>query len=83
MLARALEAGVPAAWVTVDEVYGSDHNFRRFSEKGQVIYVVAITANTHLFLNGKRTAITKHLPDIPPEAWQTILCGSGSKGERP
>lgn len=82
MVARALAAGVPAAWVTADEVYGSDHNFRHFCEKRQVNYVVAIPANTHLFLNGKRTAIDKHLPDIPPEAWQTISCGSGTKGER-
>lgn len=82
MLARALEAGVPAAWVTADEVYGSDHNFRRFCETRQMNYVVAITSSTHLFLNGKRAAISKHVPDIPPEAWQTLSCGSGSKGER-
>lgn len=82
MLARALEAGVPATWVTADEVYGSDHNFRRFCEKRQVNYLVAISSNTHLFLNGKRTAISKHVPDIPTKAWQTISCGSGSKGER-
>ncbi len=82
MLARALEAGVPATWVTADEIYGSDHNFRRFCEKRQVNYVVAISSNTHLFLKGKRTAISKHVPDIPSKAWQTISCGSGLKGER-
>jgi SRSO17 transposase len=28
MLGRALDAGVPAAWVTADEVYGRDGKFR-------------------------------------------------------
>jgi hypothetical protein len=28
MLARALDAGVPAAWVTGDEVYGADPGLR-------------------------------------------------------
>src|SRR4051812_18117621 len=32
MLARALDAGVPAAWVTADEAYGKDHKFRTWLE---------------------------------------------------
>ena len=28
MLGRALDAGVPASWVTADEAYGKDHRFR-------------------------------------------------------
>lgn len=32
MLARALDAGVPCAWVTGDSVYGSDSALRRFIE---------------------------------------------------
>lgn len=33
MIDRALEAGVPAAWVTGDEVYGSDSKLRRAVEQ--------------------------------------------------
>lgn len=32
MLARALDAQIPALGVTADEVYGSDHHFRTFCE---------------------------------------------------
>jgi SRSO17 transposase len=33
MLERALEAGVPAGWVTADEVYGGDARLRAFLEQ--------------------------------------------------
>jgi len=42
MLARALEAGVPAAWVTADEAYGGDSKFRRWLETRRISYVVAV-----------------------------------------
>jgi SRSO17 transposase len=32
MLERALDAGVPAGWVTADEVYGGDARLRAFLE---------------------------------------------------
>ena len=35
MLERAFEAGVPAAWVTGDEVYGADGQLRRWLEQGR------------------------------------------------
>jgi hypothetical protein len=34
MLGRALDAGVPARWVTADETYGQDHKFRVFLSSG-------------------------------------------------
>jgi SRSO17 transposase len=42
MLERALDAGVPAAWVTADEVYGGDPALRRFLEDRGISYVLAI-----------------------------------------
>jgi SRSO17 transposase len=45
MLARALDAGVPAAWVTADEAYGGDSKFRRWLETRRVSYVVAVACN--------------------------------------
>lgn len=82
MLARALDAEVPAAWVTADEVYGSDYNFRTFCEARGLNYVVAISSATHLFLGGQRRAVGKHAAEIPPEAWRRLSCGAGAKGER-
>src|SRR6516164_1863546 len=42
MLGRALDAGVPAAWVTADEAYGKDAKFRGFLEQRRIGYVVAV-----------------------------------------
>lgn len=36
-LARALDAGVPARWVTGDAVYGQSHKLRKaFEDRGRV-----------------------------------------------
>jgi SRSO17 transposase len=43
MIGRALEAGVPARWVTGDSVYGSDRGFRRFLQQRGIAYVLGIT----------------------------------------
>jgi SRSO17 transposase len=42
MLGRALDAGVPAAWVTADETYGRDGKFRAWLEQRRTGYVVAV-----------------------------------------
>ncbi|WP_371627760.1 transposase [Streptomyces sp. NBC_01116] len=39
---RCLAAGLPAAWVTADEAYGQDWNFRRLLEQLGLGYVVAV-----------------------------------------
>jgi SRSO17 transposase len=46
MIARALDAGAPAAWVTGDEVYGADPGLRADLEVRQVGYALAVAA-TH------------------------------------
>jgi SRSO17 transposase len=46
MLARALDAGTPAAWVTGDEVYGGDPGLGADLEGRQMSYVLAVAA-TH------------------------------------
>ena len=61
MRKRTLDAGVPAKWVTADEVYGSDSKFRRFCEDRGLGYVVAISSNTHLFLGGRRARVDEHV----------------------
>lgn len=82
MLARALEAGVPATWITADEVYGSDSRFRRFCEERPIHYVVAISSATHLYLDGQRRAVGTHLAAVPAHAWRRLSCGAGAKGQR-
>jgi SRSO17 transposase len=82
MVARALAAKVPAAWLTADEVYGSDYNFRRFCEDHRLNYVVAISSATHLAVGLKRQAVQKYLSEIPTDAWHRLSCGAGAKGQR-
>lgn len=82
MVARTLAANIPAAWLTADEVYGSDYNFRRFCEENKLSYVVAISSATHLAIGFKRQAVRKHLAEIPSDAWHRLSCGAGAKGQR-
>src|SRR4051812_37330540 len=48
MLTRALAAGVPAGWVTGDEVYGADPSLRTELEGRRIGYVLAIAGNRRL-----------------------------------
>jgi SRSO17 transposase len=45
MLERALDAGVPASWVTADEVYGQDPALRGWLEDRKMAYVLAIKSS--------------------------------------
>jgi SRSO17 transposase len=87
MLARALDGGVPAAWVTADEVYGGDGALRRALEERPQAYVLAV----------KRTQTVTTFPPSQPlgywhadelaaaqpaTAWQRLSCGEGAQGER-
>jgi SRSO17 transposase len=82
MVERALEAGVPAAWVTADEVYGSDSKFRRTLEGRGVGYVLAVACSQRLFLGGQHGRADDHADDLPAAAWVSRSCGAGSKGDR-
>jgi SRSO17 transposase len=87
MLERALDAGVPAAWVTADEVYGNDYAFRRALEARGQAYVVAVKRTQAVSTwppygpigQAKADALTA---DLPPGAWRRLSCGDGAQGER-
>ena len=49
MLERALAAGVPAGWVTGDEVYGGDRRLRVWLEERGVAHVLAVKASEPLW----------------------------------
>lgn len=82
MLARTLDAGLPARWVTADEVYGSDGRFREFLEGRGLSYVVAISGQAHLFYKGLRTRVDEHAAGFGGRMWKRLSCGPGAKGER-
>jgi SRSO17 transposase len=78
MLERALDAGVPCAWVTGDSVYGADHALRRAIEARRRGYVLGVTSGQRL--GGRR--VDAWAAGVPPEGWQRLSAGEGSKGPR-
>jgi SRSO17 transposase len=82
MLARALDAGVPAAWAAGDEVYGTDPRLRADLEERGIGYVLAV-ACSHRFTTGLRTGRADQLARrLPRAAWQRYSAGPGAKGHR-
>ena len=82
MVVRALDAQVPARWVTADEVYGSDSRFRGVLEERSIGYVVAVSCQQRLFLGMSYGRADQHAASLPKRAWRKLSCGAGSKGER-
>jgi SRSO17 transposase len=85
MLERALDAGVPAGWVTADEVYGGSPALRGWLETRQLPYVLAVKATEPLppaSVSGPPTAAARLAEQIPPECWLRISAGQGAKGRR-
>jgi SRSO17 transposase len=83
MLARALEAKVPTAWVTADAVYGGDGRLRRWLEERDVAHVLAVNCNQSLVSGLFRFERADQLAArIPAGAWRHLSAGQGAKGER-
>jgi SRSO17 transposase len=79
MLERAPDAGGPCAWVAGDSVYGADRALRRRIEaRGGLGYVLAVTSGQRL--GGRR--VDAWVAEVPPEGWQRLSAGEGSKGPR-
>ncbi|MER5336760.1 IS701 family transposase, partial [Micromonospora sp. NPDC002717] len=57
MIAAALDAGVPAGWVTGDEVYGADPGLRGDLEQRQIGYVLAVGCDRRVHINDGRTLV--------------------------
>jgi SRSO17 transposase len=78
MLDRALEAGVPFAWLVGDSVYGADHRIRRRLEAQGRGYVLAVTSGQRLGFVPVETWLAK----VPPKGWRRLSAGDGAKGPR-
>jgi SRSO17 transposase len=82
MLARALDAGVPAAWVTGDEVYGTDPKLRAELEVRGIGNVLAVACNHRVLAAGDTCRADALLAAVPARAWQCVSAGKGAKGHR-
>jgi SRSO17 transposase len=82
MLARTLDAGVPASWVAGDEVYGADPRLRGDLEERGTGYVLAVACR-HTVTTGAGTVRADVLARrLPRSAWQRLSAGQGAKGCR-
>jgi SRSO17 transposase len=83
MLARALDAGVPAAWVTGDEAYGQVSALRRAIVERGMSYVLAVASNQQVHpAAGGEGRIDTAVAALRPQAWTTVTVGAGAKGPR-
>ena len=86
MIARAIDAGVPAGWVAGDEVYGQHSGLRRMLEERQMPYVLAVPVNQHVIATVDGKVAELRADDLgsrlPAQTWKKISAGAGSKGPR-
>jgi SRSO17 transposase len=87
MLERALDGGVPAKWVTGDEVYGSDGKLRRALEARCQGYVLAVRGNQYVAMwppygSPAQTSVAALMATLSPDTWQRLSCGEGAQGPR-
>jgi SRSO17 transposase len=86
MLARAVETGVPAGWVTADEVYGGDARLRSFLEEQDLAYVLAVKTTQPLWAASQQgpAEVPAHelVAGLPARAWRRLSAGDGAKGPR-
>jgi SRSO17 transposase len=84
LLERALDAGVPAAWVTADEVYGQDPALRGWLEGRQMAHVLAIWHSEAVAVGDgpARVSAAQLAAAVPAEGWVGASAGQGAKGRR-
>jgi SRSO17 transposase len=86
MVARALDAGVPAAWVTADEVYGGSPALRGWLEDRGVWHVLAVKCTEPLAVDGPqgpmRQSAAQLAAAVPATQWIACSAGHGAKGRR-
>ncbi|HEY0506881.1 MAG TPA: IS701 family transposase [Blastococcus sp.] len=83
MLQRAIDAGVPAGWLTADEVYGQDKRLRVWCEQHGLPYVLATRSNdTVATVDWRQRRIRALITELPDEAWQRCSAGAGAHGQR-
>lgn len=86
MLTRAMDAGVPAGWVSGDEVYGQHGGLRAALEERDMGYVLAVPVNQMASTQGDDGIVASRVDTLaaalPGQAWKPISAGAGAKGPR-
>jgi SRSO17 transposase len=82
LVLRALESGLPVAWVTGDEVYGADYRLRVALEEREQPYALTVSAKHAIAVGWQQHQARDLVAAAPVSAWERHSCGEGSKGPR-
>jgi len=82
MIERAVEAGVPFAWVAGDEVYGGNPKLRSWLEEQEIAYVMAVACSESIAVPAGPRRADELAALVPRDGWQRLSCADGSKGPR-
>jgi SRSO17 transposase len=82
MLERTFAAGVALAWVTGDSVYGDDRVLRAWLEERKQAYVLAVSSRETVWIKQVQQQVKAIVAEVPPQGWERLSAGMGSKGER-
>jgi SRSO17 transposase len=92
MLRRALDAGVEAAWMVADSVYGDSRRLGMFLEEREQPYVLGLSGKAHVWAGFYQHRVSTLLESLRQgdralveEAgggWRRLSAGDGSKGPR-
>ena len=82
MLVRPCCAGVPARWVTGDEVYGADPRLRAEWRPTGSGYVLAIGCDRRIPTDAGPIRADELAAALPRRAWHRLSAGPGAKGQR-
>ena len=80
---RAMQAGVPFAWITGDEAYGQAPYLRDWLETQDVAYVLATKRNDMLIsTSGDKHRADQLINRISERSWRRLSVGAGAHGPR-
>lgn len=85
MVERALDDGVPAAWVVADAVYGDSRRLGMMLEDRQQPYVLAVSGKAYVWAGWEQQRVgdvLDALRDDDEAAWHRCSAGDGAKGPR-
>jgi len=82
MLARALDAGIPASWATADEFFGGDRVLRRDLQTRRIGYVLAVAKSRRVDLPIGTMRVDQAARRLHRRCWNRLSAGKGAKGDR-
>jgi SRSO17 transposase len=82
MLQRAFAAGVPAAWVTGESVYGEERRRRGWWAEQDHAYGLAVSGQEDGGRAGQQQQVQTMLATLRPAGWSRLRAGAGAQGPR-